>query len=231
MCILVAVSRVGDSPLVVAGNRDERLERPADAMVVLRDEPRTIGGRDRTAGGTWLAVNEHGVVAGLTNQPLPDGPDPAKRSRGELPLALTAARTATEAVEAFRFGDHNPAWLLVGDRTSLYVLDTAEETIRELPPGVHVLENRAIGASSAKVERIRTLLPGGMEAALADHEIPHEDDVPEEFRPYRATCVHTPEFGTRWSGIVTVPVAGRPEVRYADGPPCTTPFVTATWTP
>lgn len=231
MCVLVALSRVGEVPLVVAGNRDERLERPAEAMTVLRDEPRTIGGRDRAAGGTWLAVNEHGVVAGLTNQPLPDGPDPAKRSRGELPLALTAGRTAAEAVAAFRFGDHNPAWLLVGDRTSLYVLDTAEETVRELPPGVHVLENRSLGASSAKVERIRTLLPRGVEVALADHEIPTEEDVPEEFRAYRATCVHTTEFGTRWSGVVTVPADGRPTVRYADGPPCTTRFVTARWSP
>ena len=31
--------------------------------------PRILGGRDEVAGGTWLAVNEHGVVAGLTNQP------------------------------------------------------------------------------------------------------------------------------------------------------------------
>lgn len=229
MCILVAVSQVGEAPLVIAGNRDERLERPADAMVVLRDEPRTIGGRDHTAGGTWMAVNEHGVVAGLTNQPLPDGPDPAKRSRGELPLSLTGGRRATEVVEAFRFGDHNPAWLLVGDRTSLFLLDTAEESVTELPPGVHVLENRALGASSAKVERIRALLPQGLEVALADHAIPHEEDVPDEFRAYRATCVHTDEFGTRWSGIVTVPAVGRPVVRYADGPPCTTPFRAARW--
>ena len=73
-------------PLVVAANRDERLDRPAHSLCVLREHaPRILGGRDDLAGGTWLAVNEHGVVAGLTNRPSPGGRDPTKRSRGELP--------------------------------------------------------------------------------------------------------------------------------------------------
>ena len=58
--------------------------------VLAESDPRILGGRDEKAGGTWLAVNEHGVVAGLTNRPAPDGADPARRSRGEIPLALAA---------------------------------------------------------------------------------------------------------------------------------------------
>ena len=57
-----------------------------------RARPACSGGRDELSGGTWLAVNEDGVCAGLTNQPLGDLKDPTKRSRGELPLA--AARCA-----------------------------------------------------------------------------------------------------------------------------------------
>ena len=69
MCLLIALSRVlPDAPLLVAANRDERYDRPAEAITVLRDRgPRILGGRDQVAGGTWLAVNEHGVLAGLTN--------------------------------------------------------------------------------------------------------------------------------------------------------------------
>ena len=71
MCLLVVVSRmVPEWPLIVAANRDEQYARPADPVTVLRERPRTLGGRDRLAGGTWLALNEHGVVAGLTNQPM-----------------------------------------------------------------------------------------------------------------------------------------------------------------
>src|SRR5437762_1704887 len=80
---------------------------------------RLLGGRDDLAGGTWLAANEHGVVAGLTNRPA--SRDPARRSRGELPLTLAADVSAEIAVDAlvrdFRPLDYNPAWILVGDRS------------------------------------------------------------------------------------------------------------------
>ena len=65
---------VPGAPLIVAANRDELYERPSVAMTVLRQGgPRILGGRDELAGGTWLAVNEHAVVAALVNQPSAEG--------------------------------------------------------------------------------------------------------------------------------------------------------------
>ena len=71
MCLLVVAFRLfADTPLLIGANRDEFLNRPAVPMTVLRDEgPRVLGGQDEQSGGTWLAVNEWGVFAGLTNQP------------------------------------------------------------------------------------------------------------------------------------------------------------------
>jgi len=188
MCLLVVVTRPDSAtPLLVGANRDERLERPATAVTVLRDAtPRILGGRDEEAGGTWLAVNEHGVVAGLTNRPSPDGRDPSKRSRGELPLALAQHRDARSAVEEFvtrfRAADYNPAWLLVGDRTSLFALDMTgagpgaggagpggagpggagpgggRPVVEELGPGVHILENNPLHTGSPKQAHVRELL-------------------------------------------------------------------------
>src|SRR5271170_3522264 len=153
MCLLVVASRVvPGEPLIVGANRDEILERPSTAVTVLDEgPPRILGGRDELSGGTWLAVNEHGVCAGLTNQPLGDAKDPSKRSRGELPLELARHATATAAVDAllsaFRPADYNGSWLLVGDRDSLYFVDFtgADGSALALPPGIHVLENRALG--------------------------------------------------------------------------------------
>jgi uncharacterized protein with NRDE domain len=203
MCLLVVVSRLDPgAPLVVGANRDERLDRPALAMTVLRAVgPRVLGGRDEEAGGTWLAVNEHGVVAGLTNRPSPDGADPSKRTRGELPLTLAGYRDAAEAVRAFveevRPSQYNPAWLLVGDRESLYALDVtgdARPHVEELGPGVHVLENNPLGSPSVKVDRVLAQLgdigtegaagdgPLGdalldrLRAVLVDHTIPGRDE-------------------------------------------------------
>jgi hypothetical protein len=60
-------------------------------------------------------VNEHGVVAGLTNRPSPGGRDPTKRSRGELPRLLAKHRSATAAVtdlmDGIRPSTYNPTWL------------------------------------------------------------------------------------------------------------------------
>ena len=255
MCLLIVLSRVVPGfPLVVAANRDEWLDRPAEAMTVLRaGTPRTIGGRDSLAGGTWLAVNEHGVVAGLTNRPNPAGRDPAKRSRGELPLALTAHDSAGTAVDDFvdshRPADYNAAWLLVGDRTSLWAIDLTDEPVpvaAELGPGIHVLENRAYGTPSIKVDHVRELLTGvaGVPATeiadrlwmvLADHEIPPDppdaDVDPERPATVNAACVHTDrEYGTRWSSVVLVPddPGVRPAFSYTDGAPCTSTRLDAT---
>ena len=102
MCLLIYSWRPGaDHPLVVAANRDEWVERPAEAFGVLQGAgPRILGGRDLMAGGTWLAVNEHGLVAGLTNRPSAGGRDDSKRSRGELPLIATGQPDAEAAVAA-----------------------------------------------------------------------------------------------------------------------------------
>jgi uncharacterized protein with NRDE domain len=193
MCLLVVVSRVDpDAPLVVGANRDERVDRKATAMTVLHDSaPRILGGRDDEAGGTWLAVNQHGVVAGLTNRPSPDGTrDPTKRSRGELPVALAGHRDAASAVEDFvtRFApaDYNPAWILVGDRDSLFALDMTaggRPTAMTLDPGVWILENNPLGSPSRKVDHVQALLGniealwgaalvGRLRSVLADHRVP-----------------------------------------------------------
>ncbi len=193
MCLLVVVSRLDpDAPLVVGANRDERLDRPAVAMTVLQAHgPRIVGGRDERAGGTWLAVNEHGVVAGLTNRPSPDGPDTSKRTRGELPILLAQHAQAADAVQAFaetvRPREYNPAWLLVGDRTSLYAVDVTGDRphVEALDPGVHVLENNPLGSPSAKVDHVLALLGELTDlrgdalvkrvgAVLGDHTVPPE---------------------------------------------------------
>ncbi|MGD0254870.1 MAG: NRDE family protein [Acidimicrobiales bacterium] len=255
MCLLVMVSRLEEAaPLVVGANRDERLDRPATAMTVLQSAgPRILGGRDEEAGGTWLAMNEHGLVAALTNRPASEGRDPSKRSRGELPLALARHSKAQDAVEDFvcRFHplDYNPAWLLVGDRHSLYSLDmTGDRPVaEELPAGVHILENLPPGSRSPKVDHVREILGsvgvgtlrgaaliGRLRSVLGDHSLPDEPDEHAIWGPVRppetlAACVHTEKYGTRSSTIVRVPARedAQISVSVAHGHPCTTPFVDA----
>lgn len=248
MCLLIVLSRIrSDLPLIVAANRDEELARPAVPMDVLG--PGILGGLDEMAGGTWLAVNRHGLVAGLTNLPTPQvGRDPTRRSRGELPLALARYETAEEGVVAFiremRPLDYNPAWLLAADRHSAWYIDLTggeRPVATALEPGIHVLENRALGTPSAKSAAVRAAveplfdlssldLIAGLKGVLAIHDIP-DNTAREVWRPPEtdAPCVHAGLYGTRWSAVIAVPPDGTPRFHYADGPPCTAPFVEARW--
>ena len=91
MCtMIIGRDVVAPGSVLVAANRDEDPARPAEAPGVLRESPRVLGGRDRRAGGTWLAVREGRAVVALLNrrdrsgEPAP--PVPGRRSRGMLAL-------------------------------------------------------------------------------------------------------------------------------------------------
>ncbi len=202
MCLLVvAFQLLPGTPLLIGANRDELLDRPAVPMTVLQAAgPRVLGGLDKQSGGTWLAVNEWGVFAGLTNQPKEGGRDNSRRTRGELPLAIAAHATASSGVEAFlaqhRPSDYNGSWLLAGDRDSLYFIDftgLVEPVAVARGPGLYVLENRPLGAASPKAARVATALAtiDNVDAALlafqqvlADHTMAESVDP---VRPMKAT--------------------------------------------
>lgn len=247
MCLLIAIAGViDDAPLLVAANRDEFYVRDAVSMTVLRDTgPRVLGGRDQEAGGTWMAVNQHGVMAALTNKPAEGGRDPAKRSRGEIPLLLAGQPSASAAVDALRATfaprEFNPCWVLVGDRWDLYSVDMTgpgRVESQRLPPGVHILENKPLGDPSAKVDHVRRRLGDcrsrsadevirSLGSIVADHVMPlaavDTSETAERQARVSACCVHTDLYGTRSSMLVWDPPSASdlPRVWSSDGPPCT----------
>ena len=159
-------------------------------------------------------------------------------------------------VTRFRPADFNPAWLLVGDPTSLYALDmtgaaTDEVLVETLDPGIYILENNPLHAASSKADHVRGLLGDAgslrgddlidrVRTVLADHSVPDtgpesdDDGGARRDRPPEtlAACVHTDAYGTRSSTLVSVPAdvgpTCSPRVSVADGHPCTAPFVDVT---
>ena len=202
--------------------------------VLQRSEPRILGGRDLLANGTWLAVNEWGVVAALTNDPTTlASRDPGRRSRGEIPLVLAQHRTAREAIaelhRTVRGGEYNACFVLVGDRQSLHYLALGEGTPApplELGAGIHLLENLPLEARSRKADFVRTHLPEpddrnlirGLWRTLGSRARP--PGPPDARRPpaSEAAFVELGAYGTRWSGIVAVPSSRRPRVLYSEQP-------------
>ena len=69
MCTLILGYQVlGAGTLILAANRDENPARPSDPPGLLGESPRVVGGRDRLAGGTWLAIRERSAVVAMLNR-------------------------------------------------------------------------------------------------------------------------------------------------------------------
>ena len=147
MCLLIVLRGLDtEYPIVVASNRDEYRQRYATPPTLhVGARRRMIGPRDSVGGGTWMAVNDHGLFAGLTNvkgaAPLPDVP-----SRGLLPLLaldqddLDAALAAVE--EELRERAHNPFQLLLCDaRRTVVLYHDHTHTVRSEAGAVAVISN------------------------------------------------------------------------------------------
>jgi hypothetical protein len=96
MCTLIVGRNVlGADTVLLGANRDEDPARPTDPPGVLMERPLVAGGRDRLAGGTWLALREGRAAVAVLNRHDPDVAPGERRSRGLLALDVAAA------VEAF----------------------------------------------------------------------------------------------------------------------------------
>jgi hypothetical protein len=101
MCLLIVLrGRFASHPVLVASNRDERRDRKASPPGLwVGERHRAISPRDRQAGGTWLAVGDSGLFAGITNRkdvPVP----PGAATRGALPHLAVDAGDLAGAVAA-----------------------------------------------------------------------------------------------------------------------------------
>jgi len=240
MCTLITLHRrVPGAPLVVAANRDEFRERPAEGPALRETASGKVAApQDLRAGGTWLGVNRHGSFAALTNRPTVCA-DPTRRSRGLLVMDALAAAKASEAAEwlsGLPAGAYNPFNLLVADAHDAYVA-VYEETVRvaALEPGVHVVGNAdpddrsvaKIDRLFREVERVADVESGpealldGLAAICRSHD--GGEGTSSD------TCIHLGDeasgYGTRSSTLLWLGEPGaRSEWRFADGPPCRTEY-------
>ena len=237
MCTVILFHKVIDShPLVIAGNRDEFLNRPSTPPHVWPvkgpgGRTNVFAGRDEQAGGTWFGVNEYGTCSGVTN--IATGSrDPARTSRGDLVLKCLGQPSTAQALDVLREENtesYNPFNLFCCCGQSLFLMANAPSRSISSPvsPGVHVLTNRPYcDTAGAKKQRILghlAELPRDMPSleklltgVLAEHSDPPDLD---------AVCVHLPGYGTVSSYIFAA--GASPDTcrfLYADGPPCTHPY-------
>ena len=252
VCTLALYFRVVDDyPLVVAANRDERYDRASMEPHLWRTNPVILAGKDLLAGGTWLGINEHGVMAGILNR-RPNGgagrrtenPQTARptRSRGLLCLDLLGLKSAGHGIEFVRNHDelYQPFTLMFADPEQAWAVYTAgqERKISDLSPGLHVFSN----AWDFHLESEKANRAHGRFGQLAD-TLRSNSTVTVDWRgafatiladhalgdgsvdPKDAICVHAGASGTVSSSVI---VYSRPERQvktfFCPGPPCQASF-------
>jgi Transport and Golgi organisation 2 len=127
MCTVVLLRRPrAPWPLLLAANRDELQSRPwRPPGRHWPDRPEVVAGLDVQAGGSWLGVNDDGVVAAVLNRVGSLGPAAGKRSRGELVLEALDHADAAAAAAALVDLDpdaYRPFNLLIADARDAFWL-------------------------------------------------------------------------------------------------------------
>ena len=243
VCTLAIHFRVSkELPLVVAANRDEILSRPTAGPRPICCDPWVVGGQDLSAGGTWLGLNQHGMVAGLLNRRRPAAPDPERRSRGLLCLEVLQTRSPEEAARLLRRTggrDYNGLNLLVATPQTAFVASNERDRLDfvDLCPGVHLLTNLELNDPTCpRIAKSHRLFQAVQLRGAADHFTEtllrlrailsdHGTALDPRATPVDTLCVHRPGYGTRSSAVIAhFAAARRTRFWFAAGPPCRSPY-------
>ncbi len=198
MCTLVLLRRPGHPwPLLLAANRDELDTRPWQRPARhWPDRANIVAGRDVLAGGTWLALNDEGVVAAVLNRINTLGPAAGLRSRGELPLTALGHRRAADAAAAFADLDpsrYRPFNLVIADSGEAFWISARAGS--------------GDGAAAASLER--TPLPPGLSMITAydRNDVVSSPRIRHFLPRFAQAPVPTPDAGdwAAWQDLLATP--------------------------
>ncbi|MDX2224618.1 MAG: NRDE family protein [Rhodospirillaceae bacterium] len=246
MCTVVTLFRPGHRwPLILGANRDEAVTRPwRPPARHWPDRPDVVAGLDELAGGTWMGLNDTGVVACILNRHGTLGPQAGKRSRGELVLEALDHADAAAAAEALAHVDpaaYRPFNMVIADNATAWWLalrqDSRSVAAEPIPAGLSMFT--AGDRNDMAERRIAAFLPRFAAAEVPDPEAgrwqPWSDLLGRRAAtetPYHGmTFMLDNGFGTSSSSLLAVPSAQAahddglaPVWRFAAGPPDSAPF-------
>lgn len=237
MCTFVILRRPdhGQWPVLIAANRDELAGRPSLAPGRhWKDRDDIVAGFDKTAGGSWLGLNDHGVVAAILNRRGTLGPEPGKRSRGELVLDALDHADASAAADALGDIDPNayrPFNLIVADAMdALWLRHGNDGAIRTqaIPAGLSMITAGELNdVSSPRLRRYRPLfqtasVPRPEQNDWSSWQLLMGSGASESGDPVDAMCIRTNgDYGTRSASMIALPPFADQQAiwLFADGPP------------
>ena len=242
MCTLIIRWCPGnDWPLIIGSNRDEMMIRPSKPPGRhWLDRPEVTAGMDDEAGGSWLGVNDFGVVAAILNRSNSLGPKAGKRSRGELVLEALDHSDARDAAAAL-FNINQNAYrsfnMILADNRDAFWLkhtETSAITLQDIPKGISMItaddlndiQSPRIAQYLKRIRKAKVPDPGTndwteWQAILADRR-EHIDG-----NPLTSINITTDYgFGTVSSSLLAVPSSFDNEIQwqFCTGSPDKAPF-------
>lgn len=230
MClILIAYKTHPEYPLIIAANRDEFYQRPAQSAGYWEDHPQILGGRDLKCGGTWLAVDRRGRMAAVTNYREPSEQKQNLRSRGFL---VTDYLCGTDSARAYlnslvqHVTEYDGFNIFAGDISALYFYGSYLQQPLRMQPGLHGVSNGDLDYPWPKVSRGKQALaeilaandvidPETLFTVLSDREVPDDELLPdtgigiELERMLAPIFVSGGEYGTRSSTVLIMDTGRR----------------------
>ena len=147
-------------PLLLAANREEFFDRPALPPHKQAGSPAVMCGIDERAGGTWLGVNQFGVLVAVTDRRKKEVPL-APRSRGLLcrellncPTALVAHELAMAELSQNSYAGCN---FLLADLLTAHIIHAGDQLeTNTLSAGFYAVANGNINdEQDARLNRVR----------------------------------------------------------------------------
>lgn len=227
MCLAIIASNVLPNwPLIVVANRDELHSRPTLPAGPWSDAEGVLGGRDLTAGGTWLGFTSRGRFALLTNYREPGLYDLQAPSRGHLTDGFLRGEQAPKnyAVELVRRAQvYNGFNLMLGDSSGLwYCSNRSGISVQQVRDGVVGISNaslntpwpkltrtqQAISHQLAQVHPSQTPSPERLFEIMQDtrsaslDELPDTGIGPERERLLGSPFIKNERYGTRCTTLI-----------------------------
>lgn len=206
-----------------------------------------VAGLDVVGGGSWLGLNDHGLVAAVLNREGELGPRADKRSRGELVLEAldhAEASAAAGALADLHPDAYRPFNLVLADPRDAYWLrhgGDGEIRVHPIPTGLHMLTAGELDDPAQA--RISRFLPqfravaepdpasgdwAGWVALLRRRDV-EPRQVSTASMNLQGLRVDGEDFGTVASSLIAVPAYPgfnrRPIFLHADGAPDEASFV------
>jgi uncharacterized protein with NRDE domain len=227
MCLIIFDWHEQNKELTLLANRDEFFDRPAHPIDYWSSHPSIFGGRDLSAGGTWLSVTKTGRLAAVTNyREMPSTTGDV--SRGEIPVSFLNS-VASSRDFAHQLAQKHSAYsgfnaLFFDGDTLTYHGNKSDQTPRILNSGVYGLSNHLLDTPWPKLVKAKqgyieireseTLSAQARDLAwlalMRDLEQAKDEDLPEtgigaQWEKFLSSIfIRSQAYGTRATSLVSI---------------------------